>query len=136
MPDRLLSFSLALLFVADIVLAQSTDASPQTLCVAHADAVLDALASAHYDDATHEFDDALRSRYPSAKLRQDYEALPSQYGKMLGDGRPHVGDVAGHTVVMTPLIFERGTLTVETHCDGEGRIADFRLLPTQAMSAP
>lgn len=134
MPTRWLF--IAFLVAAVPSRAQTTDASPQTLCISHAEAVLDALADARFDDASRDFDDALRASYPPAKLRRDYASLPSQYGKMLGRGRAHVGDVSARTVVMTPLIFERGTLTAETRCDGDGRIADFRLTPTQAMGAP
>lgn len=129
------SLSIALLAAAGVAQTQS-EPSPQTLCASRADAVLDALASAHYEAATHDFDATLHARYPADRLRGDYEALPSKYGKLLGQGRPHVADVSGRTVVMTPLIFERGTLTAETHCDGDGSVSDFRLTPTQAMDAP
>jgi hypothetical protein len=46
------------------------------------------------------------------------------------------GDMAGHTVVMAPLIFERGTVTAEVHCAGDGAVSDLRLSPTQVMSKP
>ena len=113
-----------------------TDVSAHALCDTHADALLTALDETHYDAATTDFDDALRTRYPVAKLRQDYDSLPAKYGKMLGRGRPHTGDMAGHTVVMTPLIFEHGTLTAEVHCGSDGAVSDVRLVPTQVMSAP
>jgi len=114
----------------------SADVSVHALYEAHADALLTALDEAHYDAATTDFDDALRTRYAAAKLQQDYESLPSKYCKMLGRGRPHTGDMAGHTVVMTPLIFERGTLTAEVHCGADGAVSDVRLVPTQVMSTP
>src|SRR5689334_6520211 len=111
-------------------------ASPRALCAAHADALLGALGEANYDAATTDFDDALRARYTPAKLRQDYEWLPSNYGKVLGRGRPHIAEINGHTVVMTPLIFENGTFSVEVRCDGAGAITDLKLAPTQAMGQP
>ena len=80
------------------------EASPHALCEAHADAMLTALGEAKYDAATVDFDDALRARYPAAKLKQYYEWLPSNYGKVLGRGRPHSAEINGRTVVMTPLI--------------------------------
>jgi hypothetical protein len=110
------------------------DPSVHALCEAHTDALFGALDEARYDAATADFDAALRARDSAAKLRRDYESLPSKFGKPLGRGRPHVGDMAGHAVVMVPLIFERGTLTAEVHCGGDGSITDFRLLPTQVMA--
>ena len=110
--------------------------SVRVLCDKHADALLAALDEGRYEAATTDFDDALRTRYPSAKLRQDHESLPAKYGKRLGRGRPHDGDIGGHGVVMVPLIFERGTVTAEIRCDAAGAISDLRLLPTQAMDAP
>jgi hypothetical protein len=112
------------------------ESSPRARCETDADTLLGALGESHYDAATADFNDALRTRYPSAKLKQDYESLPASYGKALGVGRPHSAEIDGRTVVMTPLIFERGTLTVEVHCDAQGRIADLKLLPTQTMQKP
>jgi len=118
------------------VQAQTSDMSVHALCDAHADALLTALDQSHYDAAVTDFDDALRTRYPAAKLQHDYESLPLKYGKMLGRGRPHTGDMAGHSVVMTPLIFEHGTLSAEVHCDADGAVSDVRLQPTQVMGTP
>lgn len=127
-------------FLLSIATPQQVDAEAQpsahALCDAHADALLGALDEAHYDAATADFDTALHARYSAAKLKQDYEALPASYGKMLGRGRPHTGDIGGHAVVMTPLIFERGTLTAEVRCDEKGAVSDLRLTPTQVMSKP
>jgi hypothetical protein len=116
------------------LLAQTpVDASVHALCQEHANALFAALDEAHYDTAIANFDATLRTRYPAAKLRQDYESLPGTYGKLLGRGRPHIGDMSGHAVVMAPLIFERGTLTAEVHCGADGSISDLQLLPTQVM---
>jgi hypothetical protein len=109
------------------------NASVHALCDEHANALFGALEEAHYDTATADFDAALRARYPATKLKQDYEALPATYGKLIGRGRPHTGDMSGHAVVMAPLIFERGTLTAEVHCNADGSVTDFRLEPTQVM---
>ena len=114
----------------------TAEASPHALCEAHADAMLTALGEAKYDAATADFDDALRARYTAAKLKQDYEWLPSNYGKVLGRGRAHSAEINGRTVVMTPLIYENGTSTIDVHCDAAGAISDVRLLPTQAMGQP
>ena len=127
---------LLLLLLAALPAYAQTDGSVHSLCDAHANALFDALGDARYDAATADFDATLRARYPAASLRKDYEALPSSYGKLLGRGRPHLGDVGGHTVVMAPLIFERGTVTAEVHCDGEGAVSEVRLEPTQVMSKP
>jgi hypothetical protein len=110
--------------------------SVHALCDAHANALFAALDGADYAAASADFDAPLRARYTPAKLKQDYEALPTTYGKMLGRGRPHTGDMAGHTVVMAPLIFERGTVTAEVYCAGDGAVSDLRLSPTQVMSKP
>ena len=118
------------------VSASSPAVSAHALCDSHAATLFGALESASYDAATSDFDTALRERYPAAKLKQDYEALPASYGKMLGRGRPHSGDVGGHTVVMAPLIFERGTVTAEVHCGADGAVSDLRLLATQVMTKP
>ena len=128
--------SLLLLVLAALPLRAETNGSVHSLCDAHANTLFDALGEARYDTATTDFDATLRARYSAEQLRKDYEALPSRYGKLLGRGRPHLGDVAGHTVVMAPLIFERGTVAAEVHCDGEGAVSDVRLQPTQAMSNP
>jgi len=126
---------LLILLVACASLHAQTPAnsSVHALCDEHANALFGALEEAHYDTAIADFDAALRARYSAAKLRQDYEALPATYGKLIGRGRPHTGDMSGHAVVMAPLIFERGTLTAEVHCDADGGISDFRLEPTQVM---
>jgi len=146
-------FRLMLVFLAGAVLAPAAthaqtqapadqggtppaNLSVHALCDAHANALFGALDGADYAAASADFDAALRTRYTAAKLKQDYEALPATYGKMLGRGRPHTGDMAGHTVVMAPLIFERGTVTAEVHCGGDGAVSDLRLLPTQVMSKP
>ncbi|HEV7491195.1 MAG TPA: hypothetical protein VGO25_10340 [Rhodanobacteraceae bacterium] len=128
----------SMLFLAAVLARAQTpaDSSVHALCDSHADALLGALDAAHYDIATTDFDDALRARYSAEKLRKDYEGLPSKYGKMLGRGRPHLGDISEHTVVLTPLIFERGTLTAEVRCNAEGSVSDLRLVPTQVMSTP
>jgi len=114
----------------------ANEASPHVLCERHADALLSALGEAKYDDAMADFDAALRARYPAAKLKQDYEWLPSNYGTALGRGRAHSADVNGHTEVMTPLIFSNGTITVDVRCDGAGAVTDLKLLPTQTMGQP
>jgi hypothetical protein len=135
MSVRLLPIMVSTALFATASYAQTPVApSVHALCEAHADALFGALDEAHYDTATTDFDAALRARDPASKLRQDYESLPSKYGKRLGRGRSHVGDVSGHAVVMIPLIFERGTLTAEVHCGPDGSITDFRLLPTQVMA--
>ena len=136
MPTRAWSILFSAASVAAVHAQTPADVSVHALCDTHADALLTALDESHYDAATTDFDDALRTRYPAAKLQLDYESLPSKYGKMLGRGRPHTGDVAGHTVVMTPLIFEHGTLSAEVHCDADGAVSDLRLVPTQVMRAP
>jgi hypothetical protein len=112
------------------------EASPHALCEMHADAMLTALGAGKYDAAAADFDDALRARYTPAKLKQDYEWLPSNYGKVLGRGRQHSAEINGRTVVMTPLIYENGTSTIEVRCDAAGAIDDLKLLPTQAMGQP
>jgi hypothetical protein len=114
----------------------AADPSPHALCESHADALLSALGEGNYEASAKDFDAALRARYTPAKLKQDYEWLPSNYGKVLGRGRPHSAEINGHTVVMTPLIFENGTATVDVRCDGAGAVTDLRLLPTQAMGQP
>jgi hypothetical protein len=130
------SYVLPMLFLACAPLHAQTpvNASVHALCDEHANALFAALDDAQYDTAIANFDATLRTRYPAAKLRQDYESLPASYGKLLGRGRPHTGDMSGHAVVMAPLIFERGTLTAEVHCGADGSISDLQLLPTQAMS--
>ena len=143
MPIR--SLTMALLTATTFLLAASigfaaaqspANVSVHALCDAHAGTLFGALDNANYDAATADFDAALRERYPPAKLKQDYEALPATYGKMLGRGRPHTGDVGGHTVVMAPLIFERGTVTAEIHCGADGSVSDLRLQLTQVMTKP
>ena len=110
------------------------DASVHATCAVHADEIFAAIDNADYAAATASFDATLRERYTAAKLKQDVESLPATYGKTLGRGRPHTGDVGGHTVIMIPVIFEHGTLTAEVHCSGDGAVSDFRLLPTQVMT--
>jgi hypothetical protein len=128
---------LALAFIASAANAQdANEASPRALCESRANALLTALGEGKYDAASTDFDDALRARYTPAKLKQDYEWLPSNYGKVLGRGRPHSAEINGRPVVMTPLIFENGTATIDVRCDGAGAITDLRLLPTQAMGQP
>ena len=126
----------AIFLLASAPLRAEMPVDAHVLCDAHADALLTALGEAHYEDATADFDAALRARYTVARLRKDYEALPSSYGKVLGRGRPHTGDAGGHTVVLTPLIFERGTITAEVHCSGDGAVSDLRLDVTQVMGKP
>jgi len=130
------SYFLSILVLASLPLHAQTpvDASVHALCEQHASALFGALDDAHYDTATADFDAALRTRYPAAKLQNDYESLPATYGKLIGRGRPHIGDMSGHAVVMAPLIFERGTLTAEVHCGADGSVSDLRLLPTQVMT--
>lgn len=130
-----ISAAVALAF-APVHAQDANEASPHALCEAHAEAMLTALGEAKYDAAMADFDAALRARYPASKLKQDYEWLPSNYGKVRGRGRAHSAEINGRTVVMTPLIFENGTATVDVHCDGAGAITDLRLLPTQAMGQP
>ena len=126
------------LLLCALPLANAQDDAPsaQTLCARHTDALLGALDEAQYDAATTDFDAALRTRYTVARLRLDYEALPVKLGKAMGSGRPHIAETGGHPVVMTPLIFERGTVTAEVHCDADGAISDLRLAVTQSMAAP
>jgi hypothetical protein len=128
----------SLLFFAALPLAHAEDEapSPQMLCTTHADALLGALGESHWDAATIDFDATLRARYTAAKLEQDYEALPAKLGKLVGRGRPHMGEMGGHPVVMTPLIFEHGLSTAEIHCDGAGAISDLKLETTQVMGTP
>jgi hypothetical protein len=114
----------------------SLEASVHARCDAHTQSLFDAIDQADYAGATALFDAPLRERYTAEKLKQDVEAMPATYGKMLGRGRPHTGDMNGHTVVMAPLIFERGTVTAEIHCASDGTVSDFRLAPTQVMSKP
>ena len=108
--------------------------SVHALCETHANDVFSALDEADYAAAVAHFDARLRGRYAADQLKHDYEALPASYGKLLLRGRPHTGDVGGHTLVLTPLIFERGTLTAEVHCAGDGTVSDFKLAPTQVMT--
>lgn len=128
----------ALMLLAALPVAHAEDEapSPQTLCSAHADALLVALEEARWDAATTDFDAALRTRYAPAKLEQDYKALPAKLGTFMGRGRPHAAEMGGHPVVMTPLIFERGLSTAEVRCDGAGAVSDLRLETTQVMGTP
>jgi hypothetical protein len=128
--------SLLLLAAFPLAHAQDDAPSPQTLCATHADALLVALEESRWDAATNDFDAALRARYTTAKLRQDYEALPAKLGKTMGRGRPHSAEIGGHPVVMTPLIFEHGLSTAEVRCDGTGAVSDFKLETTQTMGTP
>ena len=112
------------------------DASVHVTCSTHADEIFAAIDAADYAKATASFDATLRARYTAEKLEHDVESLPAKYGKTLGRGRPHLGDVNGHTVIMIPVIFEHGTLTAEVHCGSDGAVSDFRLLPTQTMTSP
>lgn len=129
---------LPLLLLAAMPPANADQESPsaQTLCTTHADALLGALDEARYEAATTDFDATLRARYTAAKLKQVYEELPARLGKPVGRGRPHTADIGGHAVVMTPLIFERGTSTAEVRCDAAGAVTDFRLETTQVMGTP
>jgi len=129
---------LPLLLLSALPLANAEDDAPsaQTLCARHADALLDALDEAHYDAATTDFDAALRTRYTAAKLKVDSEALPAKLGAAMGRGRQHIAETGGHPVVMTPLIYERGTVTAEVRCDGGGAISDLRLDVTQSTATP
>ena len=128
----------SLLFFAALPLAHAEDEapSPQTLCSAHADALLVALEEARWEAATTDFDAALRARYTPAKLKQDYEALPAKLGKAMGRGRAHAGEMGGHPAVMTALIYEHGLSTAEIRCDGAGAVSDFKLETTQTMGTP
>lgn len=128
--------AIAIVLLASPPLRAETTVDAHALCDAHADALITALGDAHYNEATADFDAALRSRYTILQLSKDYESLPSRYGKMLGRGRPHTGDAGGHTVVLTPLIFERGTITAEVHCSSDGAVSDLRLDVTQVMGNP
>jgi hypothetical protein len=113
-------------------------ASPEehAKCEAHANALFEALDAGEFDKARADFDTALAARYPATKIRDDYAALPSRLGHMMGRGRPHVGDMAGRAVVMAPMIFERGTVTAEVHCGADGAVTDLKLQPTQSMDSP
>lgn len=134
-PMHSIAFLLLLAAVrCTVANAQEAEASPHALCDAHAERILDALGTKDYEAAAREFGPALQTQYPAAKLRQDNESLPASYGRLLGRGRPHSTGVGEQTVVMAPLIFERGTLTVETHCGSDGRVMLFKLLPTQRMT--
>ncbi len=139
MQSRVMQACLLLVAVLAGAPAHARTDDPATLCRSRSAAVLEALHSGRYADATEHFDTRMAAALPAAKLGEVWSTmLPAKVGSFASGGSSTVSTAGGMPVVQTPLHFARGALMMRVACHPDGSIGGlfFAPLPEQADAAP
>ncbi len=100
-----------------------------------AKAVMGLLERGAYAEAAATFDDAMQRVLPEAKLKEVWETLLAQAGRLQKIGEPHVSKRGAHETVIIPLVFEHAPLDAHLTFDAEARIAGLHFLAPEAPYA-
>jgi len=112
------------------------DAARIEACGQLANTFLDDLEKGDISAASAYFDERMKAAVDDAKLREVWQSLGNQAGKLESRGQPQTVMYQGMPVVGTPLNFEKGDFVTQVTCDREGKIAGFYIRPQPSTAAP
>ena len=115
--------------------AEQADAARLEACGQLANTFLDDLDKGDVSAATAYFDQRMKAAVDEAKLREVWQSLGNQFGKLTSRGHPRTVMYQGMPVVGTPLNFEKGDFVSQVTCDREGKIAGFYIRPLPSNAA-
>ena len=117
--------------------AGQADAARLEACGQLTNTFLDDLEKGDISAATAYFDERMKAAVDDAKLREVWQSLVNQAGKLESRGQPQTVIYQGMPVVGTPLNFEKGDFVSQVTCDREGKIAGFYIRPLPShIAAP
>lgn len=120
-----------------IASAGQADAARLEACGQLANTFLNDLEKGDISAATAYFDKRMKAAVDDAKLRQVWQSLGTQFGKLESRGQHQTVMYQGMPVVGTPLNFEKGRFVSQVTCDREGKIAGFYIRPLPSnVAAP
>jgi uncharacterized protein len=102
--------------------------------VAQARAFIELLEKGEFEKAGDYFSDEMKAKFPVAKLKEVWESLPAQVGRLKKLGEAKTAEVKGFEVVTIFGEFEKTNLDLEITFDKNGRIAGFFLRPAATNS--
>ncbi len=94
-------------------------------------ALFTAMAEGRFEDATTDFDEAMRTALPPDKLQASWETLVKQAGAFKGQGRTRVANEYGYDVVYVRLDFEGSALDGRVVVAADGRITGLWFVPAR-----
>lgn len=97
--------------------------------IAAATAVLDDMDYGRFEALHSRFSEKMAQAVSPAELKAIWTQLPLQFGRFADRGKPQVQSTDGTTVVVIPLLFERGQLQASIAIDADGKIAGFFIKP-------
>ena len=112
-----------------IISAVSVPAQDAGGNVPQARAFIDLLEKGEFEKAGDYFSDDLKEKFPVAKLKEVWQSLPPQVGRLKKLGAAKTAQVKGFEVVTIFGEFEKMNLDLEISFDQNGRIAGFFLRP-------
>lgn len=98
-------------------------------------ALLDAFDRGDFKTATADFDSQMLAVVDAQKLGEVQKSIAGQFGKLESRGTPQSVMYQGMAVVSTPMQYEKGALAAVVACDGDGKVAGFRLHPVAPPSS-
>ncbi len=101
-----------------------------------AERLVDRLAAGDFTGAGAEFDEAMRTALPPAKLAGVWVALKGQAGAFQGRGGTRPGREAGYDMVFVTCRFASRPLDAKVVFDDAGKIAGLFFAPSAAAPAP
>ncbi|MEW9571003.1 alpha/beta fold hydrolase [Rhodanobacter sp. Si-c] len=116
-----------------LTLAAPAGAKPADACRAHGQAALEAWTQGHYDQAGRDFAPAMAAKLTPEMLRQVWGQLQVQAGSFKSLGTLVPRSLGGQDVLVAPLTFSSASLAAVLHCDAQGRIDGFRVVPAASV---
>lgn len=109
--------------------------APADVCTSHSTALLDALGQGNYAHAGKDFNATVAAALDADKLQQVWNQVQGQAGAYQKHDAPTLQTVAGHSMVITRLTFDKTPLNALVACDANGKINTFRLVSAPPASA-
>lgn len=98
-------------------------------CQATSTRLLDHLDQGDYAGATADFDDRMKAGLSADRLARVWPAMAQQFGARGAREQSRLGQVDGHTLVITPLHYGQKLIDARVACDADGRIGGFYIKP-------
>lgn len=100
-----------------------------TTCTLRGHAMLTALQSGHYDDATKHFDATMHAKLTPTMLEHVWKSMTQKFGPAHPASTASVAQQGPYTVVSIPLGFKDQALAAQVACDAKDAIAGFHIAP-------
>lgn len=118
-----------------IALSLAAPASASERARALSDAVLDQMEAGEFQAVHDGLSPEMQAAVSVQALAQGWTGLQQQFGPLGSRGEPRLVDRGGTTLVVTPLHFQRGTLSANLAFDDQERTISLLLQPAPAAAA-